>query len=73
MNRNRNRNYRPSVLLPSEPRPENPLPYAVASLLLAAADVGFLYRLAETPYEFLAILALTGITFFAALEALSRI
>jgi hypothetical protein len=49
------------------------LPYAIASLLLLAADVGFLYRLAETPLEFLVILGLLATTFVTSVEALSRL
>lgn len=65
-----------SVLLPSSPAdraPERPLPFAIALLLLGAVDVYWLYRLAQTPYEFLAILALLAITFITAVEALSRL
>jgi len=53
--------------------PERPLPYAIASILLLVADVGFLYRLAETPLEFLVILGLLAITFVTSVEALSRL
>jgi hypothetical protein len=42
-------------------------------LLLGAADVYWLYRLAQTPWEFLGILALLGITFITLVETLSRI
>jgi hypothetical protein len=57
----------------SSRRTERPLPYAIASLALVVIDVALLYRLAETPYEFLAIFGLLGITFFTAVEALSRL
>jgi len=66
----------PRILLPSSPAdraPERPLPFVVALLVLGAADVYWLYRLAQTPYEFLAILALLAITFFTAIETLSRL
>jgi len=66
----------PRILLPSSPAdrvPERPLPFVVALFILGAADVYWLYRLAETSLEFLAILALLAITFFTAVEALSRL
>jgi hypothetical protein len=66
----------PRILLPISPADrssERPLPFIVALLILGAADVYWLYRLAQTPYEFLAILALLAITFFTAVEALSRL
>ena len=66
----------PRILLPSSPAdrsPERPLPFVVALLILGAADVYWLYHLAQTPYEFLAILALLAITFFTAVEALVRL
>lgn len=65
-----------TVTLPSssaDKLPERPLPYAIASLLLLAADIFFLYRLADTPWEFLGILTLLGITFLFSVEALSRL
>jgi len=65
-----------TVLMPSssaDKLPERPLPYAIASILLLVADVGFLYRLAETPLEFLVILGLLAITFVTSVEALSRL
>jgi hypothetical protein len=64
-----------SVLLPSSKadRRERPIKYAIASLLLLVADVVFLYHLADTPWEFLVILGLLAITFFTAVEALSRL
>jgi hypothetical protein len=64
------------ILLPASPAdraPERPLPFAIALLILGAADVYWLYRLAQTPYEFLTILALLAITFFTAVETLSRL
>ena len=66
---------KPPILLPSSPadKREFPARYVVALLSLGAADVYWLYRLAQTPYEFLAILALLAITFFTAVEALSRL
>jgi len=66
---------KPSILLPSSPadKREFSARYVVALLSLGAADVYWLYCLAQTPYEFLAILALLAITFFTAVEALSRL
>jgi len=64
------------ICLPSSPAdraPARPLPFAMGLLLLGAADVYWLYRLAQTPWEFLGILALLGITFITLVETLSRI
>lgn len=64
------------VLLPAsttDRRPERPLPYAVALGLLAGVDFILLYRMAETPFEFLIILGLLGSTFVLAIETLSRL
>lgn len=57
----------------TEPSPERPIPFAIALLVLAALDIRWLYRLAETPFEFMAILGLLGVTFITAVETLARI
>jgi hypothetical protein len=65
-----------SVLLPSSPadqRPERPLPYAIALGILGGVDFILLYRMAETPIEFLIILGLLAGTFVLAIETLSRL
>lgn len=49
------------------------MPFVIAFLLLMVADIVMLYRLAETPGEFLAILGLLAITFLTSLEALARL
>lgn len=65
-----------SVLLPSSPadrRPERPLPYAIALGILGGVDLIILYRMAETPIEFLILLFLLACTFVLAIETLSRL
>ena len=66
---------KPSLLLPSSPadKREFPARYVLAFLTLCACDVAFLYRMADTPFEFLAILALLAITSLSAVEAASRL
>jgi hypothetical protein len=66
---------KPSIFLPSSPadKREFPARYVVAFLTLCACDVAFLYHLADTPFEFLAILALLAITGLSAVEATSRL
>lgn len=64
------------VLLPSSPadrRPERPLPYAIALGILGGVDFILLYRMAETPVEFLILLFLLASTFVVGVETLSRI
>jgi hypothetical protein len=67
---------RDRVLLPSSPadrRPERPLPYAIALGILGGIDFILMYRMAETPIEFLILLFLLACTFVLAVETLSRI
>ena len=58
---------------PADRRQERPLPYAIAFCVLGIADFCALYRLAETPMEFLVILGLLASTFIVGVEALARI
>lgn len=60
-------------LLLARRRPERPLPYAVALGLLAGTDFCLLYNMAETPLEFILILALLATTFCVSVETLSRL
>ena len=66
---------KPSIFLkmsPSDKR-EFPARYVFAFLFLTACDVVFLYNIAQTPFEFLTLLALLAITGLSAVEAAARL